>query len=83
MLKEGHESTLIDRIEGSGEFKIMVRGEEVGELKDDILVLNKPLRSDDLRIFGKSDPSKLKMHGLTEAELPEHEGFKRHLEFVR
>ena len=83
-LMEGHEPSLIDRIEwdAGADCKIVVKGKELGNLESGMLVFDKPARSTDLRIQAGFLPSELQLHGVQIRELPEHEGFKRHLEFT-
>jgi len=85
VLGEGHEPALIDRFEwrGGSSIKLMVREQELGRLENGVLVLDKPVRSGELRVLAEAEPASLGLHGLEIRELPEHEGYRRHLEFVR
>lgn len=82
-LNEGHAAALIDRLEvpGGADLKVIAKGKEFGTLTEGQVVLPKPVHSIDLRLLG-SKPIAVEAFGLSVEELPEHNGFKRHLEFV-
>ncbi len=94
-LKEGHELALIDRIEITSDENIsavqVLHGDEtIGELKlmdgKAVLVFDKPVRSEELliqRVDGEDDLRNIQLIGMQINDLPESDGFKRHLEFVR
>ena len=57
---------------------MVVKGQELGSLEKGTLLLDKPVRSQGLRLVGEGEPGEVLIYGLEVRELPEHEGFKRH-----
>lgn len=95
-LKQGHEPSLVDRIElakgvGIAGMKVKHGEDIIGEVSfangDGVLVLDQPVRSDELIITDiiarENGVRGVQLFGVHIKELPESDGFKRHLEFVK
>jgi hypothetical protein len=86
VLARDHEPALVDRFEcatGQSPVRVLRGDHELARLGPDatIAVLAKPVRSTGLRIEGEDRPA-LRGFGVTLRELPEHDGYRRHLDFA-
>jgi hypothetical protein len=92
-LAADHQPALIDRVElppgfNGGEIRILKDGRDIVRLAsrggENVAVFPHPLRSEELRIRGGSQsPAGIRLIGVPVDELPEHEGYRRHLDYAR